>query len=159
MRMRSSANELHSTFGPVPAPHRGTTWAISTPSGSATAVARAMVRRVVEARLKQADVLTRESRLLGQLLDQLGGQASKVAHLPVSPTRLKDYVLPLHVPQLAESLAKRLPPGSTGGVRSGDIQKPDPRDLPRLLRLRRERRGEERGRPSKERAAVDHSIT
>ena len=34
-------------------------------------------------------------------IDQLGGQASKSAHLLLSPPRLKDYVLSLHVPQLA----------------------------------------------------------
>jgi hypothetical protein len=34
-------------------------------------------------------------------IDQLGGQTSKAAHLRVSPPRLKEYVLSLHVPQLA----------------------------------------------------------
>jgi hypothetical protein len=50
-----------------------------------------------------------------------------------SPPCLEGDVLPLHVPQLAEPVAQRLPPGLARGIGAAEVKESDPHHLP--LRL------------------------
>jgi hypothetical protein len=90
--------------------------------------------------------------------DELRREVWERLGLAVRITVLDHDVLTFHVAEVAQPLPERLDDMWGGGGRCRR-EKTYPRHLSRLLRLGGERRGEQRGRTSQERAPVHHSIT
>ena len=92
--------------------------------------------------------------------DEVGSEVGKPARIFLCPPWFEDDVLALHIAQFSETAFEALPPPETARVWCAVVQKTDPGDLPRLLPLGGERRGEEAASQSpEERAPVHHSMT
>ena len=89
--------------------------------------------------------------------NQLGGQVGQSLDPPPCEPDHNGNVLTLDVTELAQPLPEGVELYRGSG--RAEEQKADPRNLSRRLRLGGERRGEEPGSTSKERATVHHSIT
>ena len=89
--------------------------------------------------------------------NQFPRKCGKSIGLTVRPAHFDDDVSPSTQPEFSESFRNAAIAIPWSGGRSPQV--PDPVDLPRLLRLGGERRGEEhRTRASEERATVDHWV-
>src|SRR5215468_1987228 len=91
--------------------------------------------------------------------DEISCETCELIGVPLGEPELQGNVLALDPPELAEPLPECIQVEPLIGRRSV-VQVPDPTNLPGLLRLGRERPGEEhRTRASKERSTIHYWIT